>query len=216
MDGQRIKHISMISHKKVHLTQFLHRIMAYRGGIQQSREVQRDVVVAGGNGVSVPRSVTRTSSSAGEMTSVSRSDLESDAEDSQSNSSDSAKVIRDLKRKVDELEKKLSQNREAEIKWIDRSQKQMKSDPRMFRKIYSLVSDKIFPCKKFIINQMDLDNFIPEKSLGNIIMDMLKIEKADRLPFWACYKEIVADAIANRRTTITNDLKKIVMSKYAS
>jgi hypothetical protein len=58
-----------------------------------------------------------------------------------------------------------------------------------------------------------LDDFIPIYSLGNIIMTFLKIENPDKLPFWHCYKEIVADAIANRRTTITNDLKKIVMSK---
>jgi hypothetical protein len=44
-------------------------------------------------------------------------------------------------------------------------------------------------------------------------MNMLKVEKLDRLPFWNAFKEIVADDIANRRTTITNDLKKVVMSK---
>jgi hypothetical protein len=47
-----------------------------------------------------------------------------------------------------------------------------------------------------------------------VIMNMMKIEKPERLPFWNAYKEIVADAIANRQMTITNDLKKIVWSKY--
>jgi hypothetical protein len=46
-----------------------------------------------------------------------------------------------------------------------------------------------------------------------LVMNMLKVEKPDRLPFWNAYKESVADAIANRWTTITNDLKKVVMSK---
>ena len=47
-----------------------------------------------------------------------------------------------------------------------------------------------------------------------VIMNMMKIEKPERLPFWNTYKDIVADAIANQRTTITNDLKKIIWSKY--
>jgi len=199
----------MLSHKKGNSTHFLDAIMARRGGNPRNGEV-RDAIVPESNGDYVPRSVTRTPSSA-EETSVSRSELASDAEDSRSNSS--AEVIRDLKRKVDELEKKLHDKEIDQIKWIGRSHKQMKRDPRMFRKIYKVVSEKIFPCKKFIVGQTDLDDFIPENSMGHIIMGMLKIEDPDRLPFWGCYKEIVADAIANRRTTITNDLKKIVMSK---
>jgi hypothetical protein len=76
------------------------------------------------------------------------------------------------------------------------------------------VLDKIFSFKKFIANQRDLDDFTGNSSLGMVIMNMMKIEKPERLPpFWNVYKEIVADAIANRRTTITNDLKKIVWSK---
>jgi hypothetical protein len=75
------------------------------------------------------------------------------------------------------------------------------------------VLDKIFSFKKFITNQRDLDDFTGKSSLGMVIMNMMKIEKPERLPFWNAYKEIVADAIANRRTTITNDLKKIVWSK---
>ena len=76
-----------------------------------------------------------------------------------------------------------------------------------------MVVDKIFAFKKFITNQRDLDDFTGDSSLGMVIMNIIKIEKPERLPFWNVCKEIVADAIANRRTTITNDLKKIVWSK---
>jgi hypothetical protein len=91
---------------------------------------------------------------------------------------------------------------------------QCHSDAQTYRKINAFVVDKIFLFKKFVINQSDLDDFHVQNSLGRIIMDRMKVEKLDRLPFWNAYKEIVADAIANRRTTITNELKKVVMSKY--
>jgi hypothetical protein len=77
------------------------------------------------------------------------------------------------------------------------------------------VLEKIFSFKKFVISQRDLDDFTGGSSLGMVIMNILKVQKPDRLPFWNAYKEVVADAIANRRTTIANDLKKIVMSKYS-
>ena len=73
--------------------------------------------------------------------------------------------------------------------------------------------DKIFAFKKFIISQRDLDEFNVQNSLGMVIMDQMKVEEPDQSPFWNAYKEIVADVIANWCTTITNDLKKIVMSK---
>jgi hypothetical protein len=41
-----------------------------------------------------------------------------------------------------------------------------------------------------------------------VIMNILKVEKPDRLPLWNVYKEIATDALANRWMTITNDLKK--------
>ena len=74
--------------------------------------------------------------------------------------------------------------------------------------------DKVFLFKKFIVNQKDLDDFTTENSLGMVVMDLMNIDQLDRLPFWNAYKEIVAGAIANRHTAITNDLKKVVMSKY--
>jgi hypothetical protein len=45
-----------------------------------------------------------------------------------------------------------------------------------------------------------------------LMMTMLKIEKPDQLPWWNAYKDSVADAILNRWTTVTYDLKKVVMS----
>jgi hypothetical protein len=87
-------------------------------------------------------------------------------------------------------------------------------DDRTYRRINALVVEKIFPLKKFIVSQRDLDEFTGNSSLGMIVMTMLKVEMPDRLPFWNAYKDIVADGIANRRTTITNDLKKVVMSKW--
>jgi hypothetical protein len=76
------------------------------------------------------------------------------------------------------------------------------------------VVDKVFTFKKFITSQKDLDDFNGESSLGVVVMNRMKIEGLDRLPFWNAYKEIVADAIANQQTTITTDLKKVVMRKY--
>jgi hypothetical protein len=85
----------------------------------------------------------------------------------------------------------------------------------MYRQINALVTDKIFSFKKFIVNQRDLNDFTENTSLGMVIMNMMKIGMPDHLPFWNAYtQEIVADIITNRRTTITNDLKKVVMSKY--
>jgi 16S rRNA A1518/A1519 N6-dimethyltransferase RsmA/KsgA/DIM1 with predicted DNA glycosylase/AP lyase activity len=40
-----------------------------------------------------------------------------------------------------------------------------------------------------------------------------RVDKASPLQFWNAYKEIVADAIATRRTTIANELKKVIISK---
>jgi hypothetical protein len=94
------------------------------------------------------------------------------------------------------------------------AQMQCERDEQTYRRINALVLDKIFTFKKFIISQKDLDDFTGDSSLGMVVMNMMKIEMPDRLPFWNASKEIVADAIANQRTTITNDLKKFVMSKY--
>jgi hypothetical protein len=87
------------------------------------------------------------------------------------------------------------------------------TDLRTHRRINALVLDKIFPFKKFVVSQMELNDFTGNSSIGMLVMTMLKIEMLDRLPFWNAYKESVADVIANRWTTITNDLKKVVMSK---
>ena len=87
------------------------------------------------------------------------------------------------------------------------------TDLRTHRRINALVLDKLFPVKKFVVSQKELDDFTGNSSIGMLVMTMMKVEKPDRLPFWNAYKESVADAIANRRTTITNDLKKVVMSK---
>ena len=87
------------------------------------------------------------------------------------------------------------------------------TDLRTHRRINAMVLEKLFCFKKFVISQKELDDFTGDSSIRMLVMNMLKVEKPDRLPFWNAYKESVADAIANRRTTITNDLKKVVMSK---
>ena len=96
---------------------------------------------------------------------------------------------------------------------LSRTQKQMERDQRTFKKVYALVMEQVFPYKKFIKNQQDLDDITNTTSLGKLVMDKMKIDQAERFPFWNAYKEIVADAIANRRTIVSNELKKIVMSK---
>lgn len=119
--------------------------------------------------------------------------------------------IRALQEQVRKLEDSAARNT-SEI--LGRTQMQCERDTRTYHRINALVTDKIFSFKKFIVNQRDLDDFTENTSLGMVIMNMMKIDMPDRLPFWNAYKEIVADLIANRRTTITNDLKKVVMSKY--
>jgi hypothetical protein len=111
---------------------------------------------------------------------------------------------------------KLRESSERETsEMLGRAQVQYyEKDARTFSRINSLVLDKIFSFKKFIISQRDLDDFSGNSSLGMVVMMMMKVEKPDQLPFWNVYKENVADAITNRWTTITNDLKKVVMSKY--
>ena len=73
--------------------------------------------------------------------------------------------------------------------------------------------EKIFPYKKFIVDRKDQEDFKGMTSLGMLVMNIMKVEQVDRLPFWTAYREVVTDAIGNRWTTITNDMKKIVMSK---
>ena len=119
--------------------------------------------------------------------------------------------IRALQEQVRKLEDSAACNM-SEI--LGCTQMQCKRDTRTYHRINTLVTDKIFSFKKFIVNQRDLDDFTENTSLGMVIMNMMKIDMPDRLPFWNAYKEIVADLIANRRMTITNDLKKVVMSKY--
>ena len=52
-------------------------------------------------------------------------------------------------------------------------------DARTYRKINSLVLEKIFSFKKFVISQRDLDDFTGKSSLGMVIMTMLKVQKPD-------------------------------------
>jgi hypothetical protein len=127
--------------------------------------------------------------------------------------------VRNMQRRNETLSREVAELRESAARktseMLGCAQVQhYERDARMYRRINALVLDKIFSCKKFVVSQRDLDDFTGSSSLGMVIMNMLKVEMPDRLPFWNAYKEIVADAIANRWTTITNDLKKIVMSKY--
>ena len=132
-------------------------------------------------------------------------------------------IVEKMMKWNDELRMEVGELREsaesAALKTSDilaRAQEQnYQRDARTYRKINALVLEKIFSFKKFVVSQRDLDDFTGGSSLGMVIMNILKVQKPDRLPFWNAYKEVVADAIANRRTTIANDLKKIVMSKYS-
>jgi hypothetical protein len=118
---------------------------------------------------------------------------------------------RELHTEVGEMKERAARNTSD---MLGRAQVQhYETDLRTHRRINALVLEKLFRFKKFIISQKELDDFTGDSSIGMLVMNMLKVEKPDRLPFWNAYKESVADAIANRRTTITNDLKKVVMSK---
>ena len=114
----------------------------------------------------------------------------------------------------DEIKELRTSAESATCEMLRCTQVQCHREVQTYRKINALVIDKIFVFKKFVISQRDLDEFNVQNSLGMVIMDQMKVEEPDRLPFWNAYKEIVADAIANWCTPITNDLKKIVMSEY--
>ena len=115
-----------------------------------------------------------------------------------------------MKKEVDELKVRVEM---ASTDIIGRSQKSVEVDGHTYRTINTFVVNKVFLLKKFVSSQQELDDFTSDNSLGKIVMDKMRVEIPDRLPYWSAYKEIVADAIANHRTTITNDMKKVVMSK---
>ena len=118
---------------------------------------------------------------------------------------------RELCTEVREMKERVARNTSD---MLGRAQVQhYETDLRTHRRIKALVLEKLFHFKKFVISQKELDDFTGDSSIGMLMMNMLKVEKPDRLPFWNAYKESVADAIANRWTTITNGLKKVVMSK---
>jgi hypothetical protein len=129
-----------------------------------------------------------------------------------------AEMVRSLKEENKELcaevlELKESSERNT-IDMLGRAQVvHFETDLRTHRRINALVTERIFPVKKFVSGQKELDNFSGNSSLRMLVMAMLKIDKPDQLPWWNAYKNSVADAISNRRTTVTNDLKKVVMSK---
>jgi hypothetical protein len=129
-----------------------------------------------------------------------------------------AEMVRYLKEENKELCAEVSELKESAARntsdMLGRAQVvHFETDLRTHRRINALVTERIFPVKKFVSGQKELDNFSGNSSLGMLVMAMLKIEKPDQLPWWNAYKDSVADAISNQRTTVTNDLKKVVMSK---
>ena len=193
--------------------------MARRGRNQIIREV-RGGIGSESNDDLVPATVTQPAATeTSDITDMSLME-EVESEDENHSKADLAIWIKNLQCRVHgvelqniSLKQDVRELKVANNNLLGRAQKHLKRDPRIFQKISKLVSAKIFSCKKFIISQRDLDDFTAENSIGKVVMSSMEVEMPDRLPFWAAYKEIVADAIASRRTTITNDLKKAVMSK---
>jgi K+/H+ antiporter YhaU regulatory subunit KhtT len=52
-------------------------------------------------------------------------------------------------------------------------------DLRTHCRINALVTERIFPVKKFLSGQKELNNFSGNSSLGMLMMTMLKIDKPD-------------------------------------
>jgi hypothetical protein len=126
--------------------------------------------------------------------------------------------MRELMEENKELHNKIMEMKESAAQdtsdMLERAQVvHYETDLRTHRRINAMVIDKLFPVKKFVVSQKELDDFSGNSSIGMLVMTMLKIKKPDQLPWWNAYKDSVADAISNRRTTVTNDLKKVVMSK---
>jgi hypothetical protein len=126
--------------------------------------------------------------------------------------------VRDLTEENEELRNEIMEMKESAARntsdMLGRAQVvHFETDLRTHRRINAVVIEKIFPVKKFIVNQKELDDFSGNSSIGRLVMTMLKVDNPDLLPWWNAYKDSVADAISNRRTTVTNDLKKVVMSK---
>ena len=111
-------------------------------------------------------------------------------------------IVRQMTTQNDELRSEIGELREsAESAAQETSdilahaqEQNYERDARTYKKINSLVLEKIFSFKKFVVSQRDLDDFTGRSSLGMVvIMTLLNVQKPDRLPFWNAYKEIVAE-----------------------
>jgi hypothetical protein len=113
-----------------------------------------------------------------------------------------AEMVRYLKEENKELCAEVSELKESAARnmsdMLGRAQVvHFETDLRTHRRINALVTERIFPVKKFVSGQKELDNFSGNSSLGMLVMTMLKIKKPDQLPWWNAYKDSVSDAISN-------------------
>jgi hypothetical protein len=90
--------------------------------------------------------------------------------------------VRNLQEDNEELCTEVAELRESAAhetsEMLGRAQVQhYKRDARTYHGINALVLNKIFPFKKFVVSQRDLEDFIGNSSLG---MVMLKVKMPDR------------------------------------
>ena len=111
------------------------------------------------------------------------------------------KSIKDLQNEINKLQEKIkgikTSHDDMKTQILSRTQKQIERDHRTFKKVNALVMEKIFPYKKYVKRQSDLDGMTKPSSLGRLVMEKMKINQPDHFPFWNAYKEIITDTIAN-------------------
>ena len=93
------------------------------------------------------------------------------------------KWIKDLQKEINKLQDKIkgltTSHENMKTEMLSRTQKQMEKDQRTFKKVYALVMEQIFPYKKFIKSQHDLDDMTEPTSIGRLVLDKMKINQPE-------------------------------------
>jgi hypothetical protein len=111
-------------------------------------------------------------------------------------------------RKQADIDKRAFQNQV-----LRRAQAHVEMDKGTYQKAVKHAKTKMFPRVKFITSDHEMEDLMNQQSMANIMMDELKIEREDRVAWWKTYKVALSDGIANRRSTVSMNLKEWIMRK---
>lgn len=82
-----------------------------------------------------------------------------------------------------------------------------------YRSVKSLARTKYFKRVKFQTEEQ-LNEYLSESSLGNKIMNDLRIPIYERALFWSKYKSAAMDGLNERRNAVNNELRAFFLSKW--